>query len=115
MDETGPDTTGEANTPTDGVLASIKQRLDDRLVAVYRFGSGFAKGPKAPSARLLVLVHTIDGALLDDMRNLVTTAREAGVGLRLDTPASVLSSADVLPIFTLELQISLTENSSRAV
>ena len=87
----------------DGLAAEAEKVLGDRLVALYRFGSGFARGPRARDARLLALVSTIDVALLRDLRPLARQARDANLALRVDTARDVLRGADVFPVFSLEL------------
>ncbi len=84
-------------------VEQLERLLGERLESVYRFGTPFARGLAGPRIRLLVLVRAIDGPLLDEMLGLVGQARDRRVGLRLDTARDVLHSADVLPIFALEL------------
>ena len=85
------------------VADHLTAALGPRLVAVYRFGSDFGRSPGAPQARLLVLVDTIDAALLDAVTPANRAARRASVHLRLDTAHDALRCADVLPVFALEL------------
>lgn len=91
-----PDTVGKFVNEVEAVFGP-------RLDAIYRFGSSFARGAQAPDARLLVLVKNIDRAALEDARPLAAAARDAGLAIRLDTARDVLSGADVLPVFVLEL------------
>ncbi len=87
----------------DALLAHLTRALGDRLVAVYTYGSDFARGPQASRGRLLVLVDTLDATLLDAVLPANAAARAQGVKLRLDTASHVLRCADVLPVFALEL------------
>jgi len=89
--------------PFDALLARMADTLGDRLVAVYAFGSKFARAPQAPESRLLVLVDALDASLLDDMLPISHDAQQARVLLRLDTARDVLRCADVMPVFALEL------------
>lgn len=88
---------------TSSFAAEAERILGDRLVALYQYGSNFARGPKAKDARLLLLVANVDPELLRDVRPLARRARQANLQLRFDTEADVLRSADVFPVFTLEL------------
>lgn len=83
--------------------AEAEQVLGERLIALYQFGSSFARGPRDRDARLLMLVRSLDAALLHDVRPLAARARAANLQLRFDTVGDVVASADVFPIFTLEL------------
>lgn len=85
-----------------GFAAEANKKLGDRLVALYQYGSNFARGQKAPDAHLLLLVSNLEPALLDEVRPLGKLAREANVRVRFDTRDIVARSADVFPIFTLE-------------
>gem|GEM_PF-2125940 len=84
------------------IVGLLEEQLGARLAAVYRFGSVFARGARAPAARLLVLVDRVGAGLLDKLASIASRARDAGVNLRIDTADNVLCSADVFPIFTLE-------------
>lgn len=87
----------------DALLAHLTRALGDRMVAVYTYGSDFARGAQASQARLLVLVDDLDAAVLDAILPPNAAARAQHVHLRLDTAVHVLRCADVLPIFALEL------------
>jgi len=82
--------------------SEAERALGDRLVALYRFGSRFARGPNARDARLLVLVSAIDAKTLRELRPLARKAHDANLALRFDTPDDLVNGADVFPIFTLE-------------
>ncbi len=87
----------------DALIAHLTRALRERLVAVYTYGSGFARGPKAAQVRMLVLVDALDAAVLDALLPANAAARRTGIHLRLDTAAHVLRCADVLPVFALDL------------
>lgn len=91
----------EALAP-EAVPAELQSLLEDRLRAVYRFGSTFATKPGL--TRLLVLVDALDRDLLDRLTPLVGRCQEAKVRLRLDTPEEVLGGADTFPVFCLEFR-----------
>ncbi len=80
-----------------------KTVLGDRFGALYQFGSNFARGPSAKAARLLMLVDKLDADLLIDMRPLAKLANESNLQLRFDTKGNVFRSADVFPVFSVEL------------
>ena len=77
--------------------------LGDSLVAVYQYGSNFARGPKAKEAHLLMVVENVEAPLLKDMRPLAKRAREANYHIRFDTHNDIVCCADVFPVFVLEL------------
>ncbi len=87
----------------DALLAHLNRALGDRQVAVYTYGTDFARGPRASTARLLVLVDALDADLLEAIAPVNAAARSQSVRLRLDTATHVLGSADVSPVFALEL------------
>lgn len=86
----------------DAVPAELKSLLEERLRAVYRFGSTFATKPGL--VRLLVLVDRLDRDLLDRLTPLVGRCQESQVRLRLDTVEEVLQGADTFPVFCLEFR-----------
>ena len=92
----------EASTP-EQLVQVLASELGERLHAVYRFGSGFAQGPRAGQARLLVLVDRVDRPLLDRMAPAAQRAREAEIQLRVDATDNLLRGADALPAFSLEI------------
>lgn len=77
--------------------------LGDRLIAIYQYGSNFARGPKAKDAHLLMVVSDLGAGLLSDVRPLAKKARDANFRLRFDTENDILCCADVFPVFVLEL------------
>lgn len=92
------------DSPTANKVAdAIADALSDRIQAIYTFGLEYGKGPRAPSARLLVLVDRIDAALLDALATAQKQAREDDVALRVDTFANLQASTDVFPVLTFEL------------
>lgn len=86
-----------------GFASEAESVLGDRLVALYQFGSSFARGPRAKSARLLMVVAQIDADLLRDVKPLAKRAREANFQLGFDTQHDLVCGADVFPVFALEL------------
>ena len=86
-----------------GFAAEADSVLGDRLVAIYQFGSNFARGPMAKDARMLMIVSKVDPQLLLDVKPLAKRARNANLQLRFDTKNDLFCSADVFPVFTLEL------------
>jgi hypothetical protein len=90
-------------TDVEEFVGAVTATLGDKLAAIYSFGSGFARGPKGPRARLLVLVTEINAAVLAEMSALTPKAREASFQIRLDTANDVICCADVFPVFVLEL------------
>lgn len=88
--------------PAETVPAELRSLLEERLRAVYRFGSTFASKPGL--TRLLVLVDRLDRDLLDRLTPLVGRCQEASVRLRLDTVEEVLAGADTFPVFCLEFR-----------
>ena len=87
----------------DALIAHLNHALGERLVAVYTYGSDFARGPQAFAARLLVLVDALNADLLEAIAPANAAARDQRVHLRLDTPQHVLGGADVAPVYALEL------------
>ncbi len=86
----------------DALTAELKSVLEDRLRAVYRFGSTFATKPGL--TRLLVLVDRLDRDLLDRLTPVVGRSQGSQVRLRLDTAEEVLQGADTFPVFCLEFR-----------
>lgn len=85
------------------VADALVSALSNRLQALYAFGLEYGKGPRGPSARLLVLVDKIDAALLDTLATAQKKAREDDVALRVDTFENLQASTDVFPVLTFEL------------
>ena len=77
--------------------------LGDNLVALYKYGASFARGPKAKKAHLLLVVDNLGTDILRDIRPLARQAQDANYYLRVDTLEELLCCADVFPIFVLEL------------
>jgi hypothetical protein len=87
----------------DKTVEALQATLHSRLVAIYTFGSSFGRTPQGPLTRLLVLVDTIDRALLDDIAPVSTRARTGGVALRLESREALVRGTDAFPVFALEL------------
>lgn len=85
------------------IIERLAGALGDRLVALYRFGGGFARGPKVKD-RLLLVVDRIDVPTLDAIAVATGSSSEEGrVNLRVLTKESCLCGADAFPAFTLDL------------
>lgn len=87
----------------DDVVRGLTEVLGPRLVALYRFGTDFARGPHGTKVRLLVLIERIDGPLLGDLTTIAAGAQREQIHLHLETADSLLRSTDVFPILALDL------------
>lgn len=98
---------GEDPHKVDGECERLAEQLEvalgPRFVAVYRFGSDFARGPRGARARLLVIVDAIDRDSLDRVGPIERVGRAQAIKVRIDTAASLIDGADAFPVLTLEL------------
>ncbi len=86
-----------------GLAEQLAVTLGDRLEAVYRFGSDFARGPRRSRGRLLVLVKKLEAPVLSIAQDLSKEARAQNIVLRFDTTENIERSVDVFPVFSLDL------------
>ncbi len=87
----------------ESLATALQATLGDRLVAVYRYGSDFARGPQTARSRLLVLVDAVDRELLARLAESAVGGRNDELDLVVETPTSLLASTDAFPILALDL------------
>ncbi len=85
------------------IANAIAAILGDRLLAVYRFGSDYVRGPRAVQMHLLVVVDQLDRVLLDQIVPIAQDAQRARIVLRVDTTNNLVRGVDAFPAFSLEL------------